>query len=204
MPIHIRSKLEFVPSVHVSVWGEKKTGGKALRAKERTNNKLSVKAGVYSSQTSVLSFHQEFSCFPNWLIVCNNCDVSTNQVLTVLRILTCIDYIYKTLFKVVSQKTNYFFKTYCLHCSVRKISSVPFPFFWDCSLPLFSILFLSLIAEEFKLSMGTGGGYIQGSHSLEKSSNSIFPWKVFTFLCKSLTSPQIFFNFQRGCMESVF
>ena len=39
---------------------------------------------------------------------------------------------------------------------------------------------------------------------LEKSLNSIFPWKVLKFLCKSLKSPWIFFNFECSGLESVF
>ena len=44
----------------------------------------------------------------------------------------------------------------------------------------------------------------QGSHSLEKSLNSIFPWKVLKCLCKSLKSPWIFFNLKFSGLESVF
>ena len=39
---------------------------------------------------------------------------------------------------------------------------------------------------------------------LEKSLNSIFPWKVLKFLCKSLKSPWIFLNFECSGLESVF
>ena len=39
---------------------------------------------------------------------------------------------------------------------------------------------------------------------LEKSLNSIFPWKALKFLCKSLKIPWIFFNFKCGRLESVF
>ena len=39
---------------------------------------------------------------------------------------------------------------------------------------------------------------------LEESLNSIFPWKVLKFLCKSLKIPWIFFNFKCGRLESVF
>ena len=39
---------------------------------------------------------------------------------------------------------------------------------------------------------------------LEKSLNSILPWKVLKFLCKSLKSPWIFFNCEFSGMESVF
>ena len=39
---------------------------------------------------------------------------------------------------------------------------------------------------------------------LEKSLNSIFPWKVLTFLCKSFKSPWIFFNFECSGLERVF
>ena len=39
---------------------------------------------------------------------------------------------------------------------------------------------------------------------LEKSVNSIFPWKVHKFLCKSLRRPWIFFNFECSGLESVF
>ena len=39
---------------------------------------------------------------------------------------------------------------------------------------------------------------------LEKSLNSIFPWKVFKFLCKSLKCPWIFFSFESSGLKSVF
>ena len=39
---------------------------------------------------------------------------------------------------------------------------------------------------------------------LEESLNSIFPWKVLKYLCKSLKIPWIFFNFKCGRLESVF
>ena len=42
------------------------------------------------------------------------------------------------------------------------------------------------------------------SHSLEKSLNSIFPWKILKFLCKSLKSPWLFFNFKCSGLNSVF
>ena len=45
---------------------------------------------------------------------------------------------------------------------------------------------------------------VQGSHSLEKSLNYIFLWKVLKFMCKSLKSAWIFFNFECSGMESVF
>ena len=38
----------------------------------------------------------------------------------------------------------------------------------------------------------------------EKSLNSMFRWKVLKFLCKSLKSPWIFFNFECSGLESVF
>ena len=44
----------------------------------------------------------------------------------------------------------------------------------------------------------------QGSHSLEKSLNSIFPRKVLKLLCKSLKSRWIFFNLKCSGLESVF
>ena len=44
----------------------------------------------------------------------------------------------------------------------------------------------------------------QGLDSLEKSLNSIFPWKVLKFLCKSLKSPWIFIKFECSGLESVF
>ena len=55
----------------------------------------------------------------------------------------------------------------------------------------------------------------QGSHSLEKSLNfrgspwkspwfPFFPWKVLKFLCKSLKSPWLSFNFECIGLESVF
>ena len=39
---------------------------------------------------------------------------------------------------------------------------------------------------------------------LEKSLNSIFPWNVFKFLCKSLKCPWIFFSSESSGLESVF
>ena len=39
---------------------------------------------------------------------------------------------------------------------------------------------------------------------LEKSLNSIFSWKFRRFLCKSLNSPWIFFNFECSGLERVF
>ena len=39
---------------------------------------------------------------------------------------------------------------------------------------------------------------------LEKSVNSIFPWKVLKLLCTSLRSPWIFFNFESSGLKSVF
>ena len=39
---------------------------------------------------------------------------------------------------------------------------------------------------------------------LEKSLNSIFPWKVLKFLCKSLKRPWIFFNFECSSLERIF
>ena len=45
---------------------------------------------------------------------------------------------------------------------------------------------------------------VEGSHSLEKSLDSIFLWKVLKFKCKSLKSAWIFFNFECSGVESVF
>ena len=39
---------------------------------------------------------------------------------------------------------------------------------------------------------------------LEKSLNSIFPWKVLKFLCKSLKRAWIFFNFECSSLERIF
>ena len=39
---------------------------------------------------------------------------------------------------------------------------------------------------------------------LEKSLNSIFTWKVFKFLCKSLKCPWIFFSSESSGLKSVF
>ena len=39
---------------------------------------------------------------------------------------------------------------------------------------------------------------------LEKSLNSIFPWKVFKFLCNSLKCPWIFFSSESSGLQSVF
>ena len=68
-----------------------------------------------------------------------------------------------------------------------------------------SLLFVRFLPLTFKQCWPFRLFRNQGSHSLEKFLKSIFPWKVLKFLCKSLKSPWIFFNFEcSGLASSIF
>ena len=71
---------------------------------------------------------------------------------------------------------------------------------WFLTLMLISVLLI----KKMKRSSHSLEKSLNFRGSFEKSLNSIFPWKILKFLCKSLKSPWIFFSFKCSGLKSVF